>query len=335
MKWFGKTPPPSVSRPFGLVIDRALEQGVPKPTGLVFIDSDGVWRDAMAGLSLAERRTCIAVALHDEGLVAATHWSIGGGVLLPPSLLRVSAACRAARESLVLPSWTADPQAVSEFGIDKHHLTVGLQPAGLWQAMVGVRGQLELLAALAVALKRPAVIGPGPSLTLIGFDRIAIETAWQTLAIRPQWAAGNRFLKIGDSDRGVDEDIEGRWWPVALLPSGRVVARWKLDVANTMCPWRLETDGGRVLQTDSVCTQPELERSTADVVRIHGMPASDLERDGSPGAIVVEVLAREADRSGQTLWVPGVSRAAGAVIRRWGLDVWVDGPVLAPFSAGP
>ncbi len=335
MRWFGETPPPSVSGPFGLLIDRALEQGVPEPTGLVFLDSAGVWRDAMAGLSLAERRTCVAVALDDEDLVAATRWSIGAGVLLPPSLLRVSTACRTARESSEVPLWTADPQSVSEFGIDKHHLTVGLQPAGLWRAMVGLRGQLELLAALAAALERPAVIGPGPSLSLIGLDRIAIETAWESLATRPQWAAGSCFLEIGDADLGVNENTEGRWWPVAQWPSGRVVARWKLEVANTTYPWRLETDGGRVLQTDSVCSRIELERSTADIVRIQGVPPSDLERDGSPGAIVVEALAREADRSGQTLWVPGVSRIAGAVIRRWGLDVWVDGPVLGPFSAGP
>ena len=65
------------------------------------------------------------------------------------------------------------------------------------------------------------------------------------------------------------------------------------------------------------------------------MPSSEIEREGSPGAVVIEALAREADRSGHTLWIPGVSQAAGAVIRNWGLNVWVDGPVLEPFQREP
>ncbi len=335
MQWLGEIPPPAVSEPFRLVIERALEVGAPEPKGMVFLDRDGRWRDAMARLSLAERRSCVAVALHDEELVAAARWSIGGGVLLPPSLLRVSAACRAARKASALPLWTADPQSVSEIGRNNDHLIVGLQPAGLWQAMVGLRGQLEVLGTLAGALDRPVVIGPGPSLSLGGLDRSAIETAWESLATRPQWAAGSYFLEIADSDLGVTGGPDGRWWPVAQWPSRRVVARWQLDVANTTCPWRLETDRGAALQTEAVSTRIELDRSTADIIRIHGVPSSELEYEGSPGAVVIEALAREADRSGHTVWIPGVSQVAGAVIRRWGLGVWVDGSVLAPFQREP
>jgi hypothetical protein len=332
MQWFGENPPASLSGPLGLLLERAIEAGAPAPIGLVFLDRDRRWQDAAARLSLAERRGCIAVALDDEYLVAAARWSIGGGSLLPPSLLRVSAACRAAREALELPSWTADPQTVSEFGATKDRLTVGLQPADLWQTMVGLRGQLEVLGALAVALERTAVIASGPVLSLGGLDRIAIGAAWEDLVARPQWAVGCHFLKIADSDIGLRDDIEGQWWPVAQWPSGRVVARWRLDVANTTCPWRLETGGGTVLRTEAVSTRTELERSNADIVRIQGVPSSEIEREGSPGAVVIEALAREADRSGHTLWIPGVSQAAGAVIRRWGLGVWVDGSVLAPFQ---
>ncbi len=234
----------------------------------------------------------------------------------------------------MLPWWTVDPQVVAEFGIDQDLVTVGFRPGGLWQAMVGLRGQLELLGALADALKRPAVIGPGPALSLIGLDRVAIETAWKNLGVRPQWAVGHCFLEIADSDSVGTGDIDDQWLPVAQWPSGRVVARWKLDVANQTCPWRLETDEGTVLRTDPACTRTELERATGDIVRIHGVPCSDLECEGSPGAIVVEALAREADRSGQTLWIPGVTLVAGAIIRRWGLNVWIDGPVLGGREPG-
>ena len=333
MQWFGETPPPSVSGPLGLVIEKALEQGAPAPQGLVFLDRDDRWREAGTCLSLAERRGCIAVALDDEDLVAAARLSIGGGALLPPSLLRVSAACRAAGEASSLRSWTACPEVVAEIGRSKDHLRVGLQPHGIWKAMVGFRGQLELLTALAVALERPAVIGPGPSLLFTGVDGVAIKTAWENLEARPQWAAGSRYLEIGDSNLGVTDCLESRSWPVAQWPSGRVVARWNLDVAHKTCPWRLETDDGTVLRAEAVSTRNDLGRATTDIIRVHGIPWSDLERGGSPGAVVVEALAREADRSGHTLWIPGVSRRAGAVIRGWGLGVWVDGPVLAPPGA--
>jgi len=332
MRWLGEIPSPAISGPFGLVVQRAIEQGAPEPKVWVFLDRDGRWLDSMACLSLAERRSCVAVVLHDEDLVAATRWSIGGGVLLPPSLSRVSAACHAAQEALAFPLWTADPQTVSEFDTKTDRLTVGLRPAGLWQAMVGLRGQLEVLGALAAALDRPAVIGPGPSLTLGCLHRSAIETAWERLLVRPQWAVESCFLKIGESDLGGIGKIDGEWWPVAQWPSGRIVARWRIDVANTTCPWRLETDGGTVLHTEAVSTRTEMERSTADIVRIHGVPSSEIEREGSPGAVVIEGVAREAERSGQTLWIPGVSQASGVVVRRWGLNVWVDGPVLTPFQ---
>ncbi len=330
MQWFGETPPASVSGPLGLVIKRALEQDAPEPTGWVFLDSEGLWRDAMARLSLAERRSCVVVALDDEELVAATRWSIGGCVLLPPSLLRVSAAGRAAGEASVLQSWTAYPEVVAEISCTKDNLRVGFQPREIWEAMVGLRGQLEMLAALADVLGRPAVIGPGPSLMLTGVDGALIKRAWEKLETRPQWAAGSRLLKIGDSNLDANDGFEDMSWPVAHWPSRRAVARWKLDVANTKCPWRLETDGGTALETGAVSTQIELERATADILRIYGVPSSDLERKGSPGAVVVEALARQADRTGHTLWIPGVTRNAGAVIRGWGLGVWVDGPVLAP-----
>ncbi len=334
MQWLGEVPSPSVCESLGLVIERVLEQGASKPKAWIFLDRDGRWQDATAGLSLAERRSCVAIALNDQELVDAARWSIGGGVYLPPSVLRVSAACRAAGEASALPSWIADPETVSEFSTRKNVLTVALKPADLWQTMVGLRGQLELLGALAEALERPAVIGPGPSLSLGGSDRVAIETAWENLATRPQWAAGGYFLDFGDSDLSVTDDIKGRWWPVALWPSAKVVARWKLDAANTTCPWRLETDRGVALQTEAVCTQAELERSNADIVRIHRVLSSEIEREGSPGAVVIEALARRADRSGHTLWIPGVSPVAGAVIRRWGLGVWVDGLVLKGRDPG-
>lgn len=333
MQWLGETPPASVSEPFRLVVERSLEQGAPAPVGFLYLDRDERWRDAVARLSLGERKGCVAAALDDEDLVAAARWSIGGGVLLPPSLSRVSAACRAAREAPAAPQWTGDPEAVAELSRGKDHLSVGLQPRGLWDVMVGLRGRLEVLTALATAVERPAVIGPGPTLTLGGMDRAAVETAWESLDSRPQWAAERRLLVFGDADlepgSGVASSFEDRWWPVVHWPSGRDVAGWTLDPLNEACPWRLGTQEGKVLVAEPVSTRDDLERATTGIIRVQGVPSSDLDREGSPGAVVVEVLAREADREGLTLWIPGVSRNAGVVIRGWDLGVWVDGPVVA------
>ncbi|MEN8165676.1 MAG: hypothetical protein ABFS37_16225, partial [Acidobacteriota bacterium] len=293
----------------------------------------GLWRQAAARLSLAERRASIAVALHDEDLVAAARWSIGGGVLLPPSLMRVSAACRAANEASNAPLWIGDPAAVSEMGRSRNRLSVSLQPQRLWEAMVGLRGCLEALTALAAALEQPAVMGQGPALTLTGLNRAEIETAWEGLDCRPPWAGDGGFLVFGEPEpeaaSGVGTPVfEIRKRPVAQWPTGRVVAGWSLDPSDLTCPWRLQACDGSALAADGVSTLNDLGQATTDIIRVEGIPSSDLDREGSPGAVVVEALAREADRSGKTLWIPGVSHVAGAIFRRWGLSVWVDGPVL-------
>ncbi len=333
MQWLGETPPSAVSEPFRLVIERALGEGVPAPAAMVYLDKNGLWQDATSRLSLAERRACIAVALDDEDLVAAARWSIGGGVLLPPSLICVSAACRAADEASALPLWIGDPVAVSELGRSRDRLSVSLQPQRLWEAMVGLRGCLEALTALAVALEQPAVIGPGPALTLTGLNRAEIEKAWECLDGRPPWAGDVDLLVFGELNFGPAAGVEtpgfeSRKWPVAHWPSGRIVAEWSLDPSDLACPWGLEAPEGEALAAEAVSTRNDLGQTTTDIIRVEGIPSSDLDREGSPGAVVVEALAREADRSGQTLWIPGVSQGAGAIIRRWGLSVWVDGPVL-------
>lgn len=334
MQWLGEKPPVAVSEPIRLIIERALEQGAPEPGALVFLDPNGMWRDAMSRLSLAERRACIAVALDDEDLAAAVRWSIGGGVLLPPSSTRVAAACHAAHEASALPLWNGDPAVAAEMRRRGDTIEVSLHPKELWEVIVDLRGCLGALTALAVALKQPALMGPGPSLTLVGLTPAAVVTAWESLDARPLWAADGTFLSIrvgegeDNTSGGGGSDGADQMWPVAQWPSGRVVARWRVEPQDTSCPWRLETPDGKALSTESVTTRNGLEQATADILRIGGALSSDLDREGSPGAVVVEALAREADRSGMTLWIPGVTRDAGAVIRRWGVGVWVDGPVV-------
>lgn len=332
MQWLGEKPPLAVSEPFRLVIERAVEQGAPEPGALVFLDPKGMWRDAMSRLCLADRRACIAVALDDEDLAAAVRWSIGGGVLLPPSSPRIAAACHAAHEASALPSWTGDPAVVAEMRRCGDTISVSLHPKELWDVMVGLRGCLEVLTAVAVTLEQPALMSPGPSLTLTGLTPAAVETAWKSLDSRPLWAVDGKILSIqvGEEEgknAGGDSSGADQMWPVIQWPSGRGVARWRVEPLDKTCPWRLETLDGDALSSETVTTRNDMSEATGDILRFGGILSSDLDREGSPGAVVVEAVAREADRSGITLWIPGVTPNAGAVIRRWGLGVWVDGPI--------
>ena len=335
MEWKGQIPPPAVSEPFHRVLEKALEFGAPKPKDVVFLDDEGRWRETLAFLSLAERRAVVAVAPGDEGLAAAGRWSIGGGVLLPPSVERVSAACGAAREAMTLPSWTTDLQAIAEISGSGECLHISLQPRGIWDGMLGLRGQLELLAGLASALDRMAVIERGPALLVTGIDRNEIHSVWDRLEGRPTWGLGAEGLVILEDDSAVTGDtengnFESRSWMVAAWPSGQIMGRWRFDSDGSGNRVRLEADDGAGVSIAGVTTSTEIERATTRIVRLEGVSYSDLERRGSPGAVFAEVMAREADRQGHTLWIPGVSKKAGAVIRSWGVSVWVDGPVLGP-----
>lgn len=330
MRWVGSTPPAAVAESVRLLFELACKQGADEPYGLVFLDSEGLWRNAIAELTLVQRRGCVAFALDDGDLVAASRWCIGGGVLLPPSLSRISAACRAASEAARLPQWTAEPVAAGELGDCGGSLRVGLQPQGLWDALAGVRGQLEVLTALAAAIERPAVIGPGRKLIVTETSRAVVEDCWRNLNARPMWATDSSCLTFEESDcPSEDSDFPCQSLPVVHWPSGRIAGKWRVNPADPDHPWSLEAGNGKEIRTQAVTTRSHLDSVMIDTVRIHGIPSSDLERDGSPGAIVVEGVAREAGRIGSTLWIPGVSRIAGGVIRRWGLPVWVDGPIIS------
>lgn len=333
MHWLGEPPSGAVSQPLQLVLDRAIEQGAPRPGGLVFLDPKQKWRDTLCRLSLAERRGCIAVALDDHDLAHAVRWSIGGGVLLPVSLTRVAAACYAAHEACSIASWIGDPAVVAEMRLRADAVRLSLQPTEVWDVMVGQRGCLEILTDLALSLGQPALIESGPCLTLTGSTPAAVEAAWKNLGGRPLWAADRTFLSIQggdfeDNSNNQGADGTGHGWPVAQWPSGKLVARWRVEPHDLMRPWRLETSDGNTLSVEPVSTRLDMAEATAPILRVGGNVAFDLDREGSPGAIAVEALAREADRSGRTLWIPGVSRHAATVIRRWGVAVWVDGPVL-------
>jgi hypothetical protein len=335
MEWKGQIPPPVVSEPFHRVLKKALEYGAPKPQAVVFLDDDGRWREILAFLPVAERRAVVAVAPGDEGLAAAARYSLGGGVLLPPSVERVSAACKAARDAIVLPSWTTDLQAIAEISGSGGCLHISLQPRGIWDAIVGLRGQLELLAALASTLDRPPLIGGGPVLLVTGAERADVLSGWKRLEGRPTWCTDAKVLVIVEGGSPVagdtgDVDFENRSWAVAAWPSGKIMGRWRFDSEVSGSRVCLEAGDGVGVPIMGVATSIEIERAETRIVRLEGVSCSDLERTGSPGAVFAEVMAREADRLGHTLWIPGVSKKAGALIRAWGVSVWVDGLVLEP-----
>lgn len=333
MQWLGEPPAGAVSEPTLMVLERALERGAPQPGALVFLDPNQRWRDALCRLSLAERRACLAVALDDHDLEPAVRWSIGGGVLLPVSVTRVVAACHAAAQASVLPSWIADPAVVAEIKTSVDALSLSLQPEGVWEVLAGRRGCFEALTALATSLGQPALLDSGPRLTVIGSTPSEVESAWEHLEGRPLWACDTISLSI----RGVEleagtglgkPESREQGWPVAQWPSGKPVARWRLQVDDSECPWRLETPDGKELSSEMVTTRQEVLKATAPVLRVGGSLPCDLDREGSPGTTVIEALAREADRSGRILWIPGVTQRAATVIRHWGVTVWIDGPVL-------
>ncbi|MCD4747826.1 MAG: hypothetical protein K8R59_00510, partial [Thermoanaerobaculales bacterium] len=203
---------------------------------------------------------------------------------------------------------------------------------------------LEALAALAVVLERPVLVQQGPVLDLTSVSTEEISRAWSTLEDRPQWAGIEELtvLPSNEVDRGCDpqEEARIRSWAVVELPSGRPVGRWGfgaedlvsthnlvaiLDEKAETASWRLFLPGSEEVKVPEVTCESDLDSAEGGVARIPAWLSLDLDREGSPGAVLVKLIMGEAARRGVTLWLPNVTRRTLPFVLRLGSKIWVDG----------
>ncbi len=253
------------------------------------------------------------------------------------------AALTAGRNSATDCTWISDPLILHDLADDPGVLRAAPSPPGVWRALVGERGTVENLAALAKVLGCLPLIDEGPSLLVSGTEANEVHRAWAGLRSRPIWAGPEALQVAVASERGVlpgsTACLPGTW-VVAELPSGRPVARWTfangdLDPAEgRSIQYRDDTgwiarggDGGPEAIREVVDPQ-DLVEHPAGVVRVPGWLTLDLDREGSPGVVLVTALARMADRRGTVLWIPGVTQKSLPLVLRLGGRVWVDGPAV-------
>ncbi|MCD4750268.1 MAG: hypothetical protein K8R59_12930, partial [Thermoanaerobaculales bacterium] len=183
MKILGAVPSAKIQGPLERVFAQAHGAGAPEGRAMIVQDVDGRWRHTLAGLNLEQRRRSIFVAEAEDAaaLGLAVRLSVGGALRLPPSTAAASAALAAAQAATQRPLWCADPCVAAEMNGGGQTLRVSLRRPWLWRRLVGDRGALEALAALAVVLERPVLVQQGPVLDLTSVSTEEISRAWSTL----------------------------------------------------------------------------------------------------------------------------------------------------------
>ncbi len=343
MNLLGAIPPPEIVDPLERIYRQALVRGAPRPYAVVVEDRGGTWKTTLAGLSLDSRRAAVMVARDGGALALAARWSVGGGVLLPPSTATVTAALVAARGAAAERPWIADPVILRDLADDPEVKRVTLVPAEVWHAMVGERGAIECLVRLADALGCLPLINEGPSVLLSGVEESDVGRTWAALDCRPIWAGDDALEISAAGGKGASPGSQRRLsgsWAVAELPSGQGVGRWAfestgLDPENGLrlvyeagSDWTLMGGEGRGEVIPEIVDPHELAVHGVGVARVPGWLTLDLDCEGSPGAVLVKALAREAERVGTVLWIPGVTNRSLPFVLRLGGRIWVDGPAV-------
>jgi hypothetical protein len=349
MKLFGQRPPPEIGEPLERVFKQAVERGSPGSPAVVVEDPGAAWMQVLWGLTLEQRRAVVLAARTARALEVAARWSVGGAMLLPPSTAAMSAALHAAGAAVREASWLGDPVAAAEAAAEPGALRVRPVPGAVWGRVVGGRGTAHCLSALAAVLTRPALLDRGPSLLLLGIGWDEVRAAWSRVTERPVWA-GADTITVAPAGKGAsgheDEGVPVGSWPVAELPSGRVVGRWAFAAAaptakraarfvlDTETGWSASDGEGRSETVAESVDPAQLHGHEGGVVRVPGWLTSDLERPGTPGAVLVGRLASEAARDETTLWLPGLSAAGVAHALRLEGRLWVDGAGVPDEGGG-
>ena len=231
MNLLGAAPSPEVLGPLERVFRQALVRGAPRPYGVVVEDRAGQWRATLANLSLDSRRAAVLVARDGSALSLAARWSVGGGMFLPPSTRAMEAALTAARNAatdLELDQRPTDP--ARPCGRSRCAPGSALPP-WVWRALVGERGTVENLAALAKALGCLPLIDEGPSLLLSGIEANDVYRAWAGMQSRPTWAGPEALEVVVASERGAVPGFSGMSaWNMGRRRASKRPARCALDL---------------------------------------------------------------------------------------------------------
>jgi hypothetical protein len=303
--------------------------GAEPPAAIVVADPEGEWLVRLASWGRLHRAATVVLASEPDDLMYASRLGVGGAAWLPVSTQSLADASGAAAAAVAAaPRSITCPAGDLLSGSSASGSDLGFT-SPFWIAWLGIVGSVDLLATVAMELAQPPVIGCGPALVGApddGEPRGAIETA--ITARCPE-------VPVSCLLDAAAHDAPRR--PVAELPSGRHVGWWSFASGGDAAVPRIGAGDGRLEWTpwtggasiEEVLVPPDVADAAASVVRMPRWMTLRL-GPGSPECRLGFAMAREAERVGKTLWVPGIHAESLPCVLTWPGTLWVDGPAVPP-----
>jgi hypothetical protein len=343
-------------------LTQALAAGAPEPAR-VEAAADAGWVERATGLARVERAGSVVAVADQAALVTALRLGFGGALWLPPATSAMRTALAAAAAARPLAEASVDPAAIAELGVGGEELlAVAWRNRAFWQVQLGERVLAGLLGELARHLGVRPVILPWPALLLGGGDVAEIETAVtavvdecalaptqgvEIVAVDPgrlaMGAAAAVLTMLAEHEGCQPGEVTVAPNPVYRLVVGEPVGWWSpcphsqplargwlatpgatRDVGHL---WQVWSRDGAVGEIADVLVGDDIPAEAALAVRVPGWAVRTLD-PGSPNALLVERLGRQANERGVPLWVPNVCKEGVRQLLRLGLDLWVDGPCV-------
>ena len=354
-------PAPDVAEPLRRVLERAEQDGAPPPAWVAVADEGGAWlKHAMAALP-SERAGAVAVVSTDGQLATSYELGFGGAMWMPPSTPAAVTALRSAALAAGEPTPVCDPRLVELVAGEEQLVAVTFGELAFWRRELGSAQLLGLLARLADRLGAPRVLAESPALLVAGEAEVSVRRAWEEvrqaaryaplhdLATIPLHSDGRGPSAVAAALQAAMEEGGGRenpamgWRPVYQIPRGDRVAGWSADHRPGSSAdhvrarpgarrsnghrWRLTDAEGSQWSVDDIASTDDVPLDPGRFVRVPARVTVTL-RHGSPSALLMERLVREAERRSVTVWVSGVDDEALGLLLRLRQDLWVDGPAV-------
>ncbi|MCP4902387.1 MAG: hypothetical protein GY906_35920 [bacterium] len=341
------------------VVDRAVAGGAPACKLLVIADESGSWLRQFSRLARDERGQAVVAVKRASQLACAQRLGFGGAFRLPPSIGSVTAALHAASRPLFGMAVTclADAEALQTC-TERRLSIVMIENRSFWYEQMGEGVLRRLLAALAGRLSAPSVVLPWPALIVGDISIKNIRREWGELTSdgclpgepvvmhlgtaqadrRDPIRAAYRKFEKHDTENSTTSQPKIR--PVHNLPQGDRIGWWCTDRPGSLCEggwtaspngrtpagfkWRLDTHEGESQFVPDLVDPDEVSHFDGPAVRIPPWATRGL-HSGTVAHLLIDAVAKEADREGKAVWISRVcSVALGEILRRGG-RWWVDG----------